>query len=99
MIIAVSGLFQIPGIHRIENRMLMTICYDAESHDDAKRDFLTRDECLKNLEDKYTLVGLHTLQLDINLVVSTCKDAAKAALDALFEVTQEHKESQEGADD
>lgn len=99
MIIAVSGLFQIPSIHRIENRMLMTVCYDAESHDDAKRDFLCSDQCLKTLEDGYNLIGLHTLQININAVVAVCKEAAKTALDALFEAVEEKKKSQEGEDE
>ena len=99
MIVVVVGLFQKIEDNQHKAHVVSHICYDTESVDDAKRDFLTTDYFLKMLNDNYSLAFLHVHVANMGAVLGACKDAAKAALEALSEVAQEHKKSQEGEEE
>jgi len=97
MIIFVAGHFQKWGSQQTQNSIVSCICYDAESIDDAQRDFLVSDACLKALNDGYSLIAIQPHCANPHEIIAAFKDAAKASLDALFEAVEERKQkSQEG---
>lgn len=96
MIVFVVGLFRKAENHQLKTHLVSHICYDAESADDAKRDFLVLDQCLSVLNDGYSLELIHIQQADITRIVSACKEAAQATLDVLCETVTKEAE-QEGA--
>lgn len=97
MIIAVVALFQKTESGTvIKNRLLSHFCYDAESEDDAKRDMMVGDVFLRYFDDGYSLTYLHAHAADMNAIVSSCSEAAKAAIENILEAAKKDDQKGEG---